>query len=201
MLGFTDLLARVGERGGGAGGVAGGAGGAEPDVKPAVNASSFAPSALGAPTPAGVGVGFSVTAPFTRSGVALSLLLLSAVFAYLWFAAGSSAGTLSRWAWYAAALAQGWLAILGIHGEAAAAREQGSRANGKAAKRFAMSPTGFLLAVALGAPLLHVTLFELLLHDADRGGIYTDATAWVGRAVAVAGLLAAGAFFVRQSRS
>jgi hypothetical protein len=173
MLGFADLFA---------------AAAAPPAREPAAAATAAATT-----TPA--------TAPLSPLAPPLALLLVALVWAYLWFAAGSEAGTLSRWAWYAAALAQGWLALLALRAEAeqrrAAAAEGGAAAG---AKRFAMSGTGSLLALLLGAPLLHATLFELLLHDADRGGLYTQPTAWVGRAVAVAGVLAAGALLVRQAR-
>lgn len=180
MLGFADLLARVAP--------------APPKAEAAeARGSAGKAAAVAAGTSA-----FPAPSLLGVSGLALSLLLLSAVFAYLWFSAGSSAGTLSRWAWYAAALAQGWLAILAVHAEAAG--RLGSSSPSSSAKTFAMSPTGFLLAVLLGAPLLHATLFELLLHDADRGDLYTDATAWVGRVVAVAALVAAGTLYVRQMR-
>ena len=180
MLGFADIF----------GGVAGLAtngntapGGPDEKEREGAAAVSAAPSAFPS---------LPAAAPL------IALLLVSLAFAYLWFAAGSEAGTLSRLPWYAAALAQGWLALVALQGEYAERRE--AKAAPPPAKRFAMSGSGALLAVLLGAPLLHATLLELLLHDADRGGLYTAPTAWVGRAVAAASVVAAAALLVRRVR-
>lgn len=182
MLGFADIF----------GGVAGLAANGNtapggPDEKEREGAVSAAASAA-APSPF---PSLPAAAPL------IALLLVSLAFAYLWFAAGSEAGTLSRLPWYAAALAQGWLALVALQGEYAERREAKAA---PPAKRFAMSGSGALLAVLLGAPLLHATLLELLLHDADRGGLYTAPTAWVGRAVAAASVVAAAALLVRRVR-
>jgi hypothetical protein len=182
MLGFADIFGGV--AGLAANGNTAPGGSAEKEREASAPASAAAPS----PFPS-----LPAAAPL------VALLLVSLAFAYLWFAAGSEAGTLSRLPWYAAALAQGWLALLALQGEYLERREANTTA-APPAKRFAMSGSGALLAVLLGAPLLHATLLELLLHDADRGGLYTAPTAWVGRAVAAASVVAAAALLVRRVR-
>jgi hypothetical protein len=110
----------------------------------------------------------------------LILVGLSLVFAYLWLAAGSGAGTWARGPWYAAALAQAVVAGLLL-----------SAAGGETRRKWG-PPLGTTL-LPFAAPLLHVLLLEARLAEPDGGDRKTEWAEWAGRGLALVTLASAGA--------
>lgn len=110
----------------------------------------------------------------------LILVGLSLLFAYLWLAAGSRAGTWARGPWYAAALAQAVVAGLLL-----------SAAGGETRRKWG-PPLGTTL-LPFAAPLLHVLLLEARLAEPDGGDRKTEWAEWAGRGLALVTLASAGA--------
>lgn len=153
---------------------------------PASHSALLLASASGSGTPAA-----EAALQLNVRAYGLILLGLTLVFAYLWFAADTKAGTWWRGAWYATGLAQAVVAGMLI-----------TAAGGETRRKWG-PPLGTAL-LPFAAPLLHVLLLETLLAEPDAGDRRHAWAMWAGRALAlitVASAAAAAGLYWRRKRA